>query len=148
MTGTAARIAAPNPLRGEFMAVLAGERIAFDTTLGTVALIEERCGGVPIVDAINKAVFGRRAADGMALIAGALGAIGHAEAEALAARTAAVEAEAFVLALMAALGFEVVQKPAGTAGREEAPSAGPFATAPDHDGSPSGDAGGASRSAP
>ncbi len=144
----AATTAAPNPLRGEFTAVLAGQRVAFDTTLGTVALIEERCGGVSIVEAINKAVFGRRAADGMALIAGALGAIGRADAEALAARTAAVEAEAFVLALMAALGFEVVRKPTGAAVEEEAPVAGPFATAPDRDGSPTGAAGEASRSAP
>ena len=32
-------MSAPNALRGEFMAVLAGERIAFDTTLQTVVLI-------------------------------------------------------------------------------------------------------------
>ena len=105
-----------NALRGEFTAVLAGERIAFDTTLQTVALIEERCGGVPIVQAIEKAVFGRRAADTLALIAGALGALGRDDAEAVAGRTAAVEAEAFVLALMAALGFELARRPAGEGG--------------------------------
>lgn len=128
---------AVNPLRGEFAAVLAGERVAFDTTLQTVALIEERCGGVPIVAAIEKAVFGRRAADGMALIAGALAAVGRDDAEAMAARTAAVEAEAFVLALMAALGFEVARRPAGEGGQD------PFRDAPK-----AGAAGAASPSAP
>ncbi len=106
-------MSAVNALRGEFAAVLAGERIAFDTTLQTVALIEERCGGVPIVQAIETAVFGRRAADTLSLIAGALAARGRADAEALAARTAAVEAEGFVLGLMAALGFELGRRPAG-----------------------------------
>ena len=133
-------MSAVNALRGEFAAVLAGERVAFDTTLQTVALIEERCGGVPIVSAIEKAVFGRRAADALALIAGALGAMGRHDAEALAGRTAAVEAEAFVLALMAALGFAVARREAGEG------SAAPFATAP---AAPrSGAAGAASRSAP
>ncbi len=140
--GSARRTAPPNPLRGEFAAVLGGEPVQFYTTLGTVALIEERCGGVPIVEAINKAVFGRRAADGMALIAGALAAVGHPEAEALAARTATVEAEAFVLALMGALGFEVVRK---------GEASGPLAPAPaareDPPGQAIGEAGAASRSA-
>ena len=132
-----APVSAPNALRGEFAAVLAGERIAFDTTLSTVALIEDRCGGLPIVQAIEKAVFGRRATDTLALIAGALGALGRQDAEALAARTASVEAEAFVLALMAALGFELARRPAGE-------GSGPFpATAP-----ATGAAGAASPSAP
>lgn len=136
MTGRSA-----NRLRGEFTAIIGGEMLAFDTALGTVALIEDRCGGVSIVDAINKAVFGRRAADQMALIAGALAAMGHADPETRAARSAAVEAEAFVLALMEALGFEVVRKAEGSA-------AGPFAEAPTSTGRPPGAAGEASRSAP
>ncbi len=86
-------------------------------------------------------MFGRRAADQMALIAGALAALGHADAEARAARCAAVEAEAFVLALMEALGFEVVRKGEGSA-------AGPFAETPTATGKPLGAAGEASRSAP
>ncbi len=121
--------------------MLSGEPLAFDTSLGTVALIEERCGGVSIVEAINKAVFGRRAADQMALIAGALEARGHADPGGLAARCAAVEAEAFVLALMEALGFEVVRKGEGSA-------AGPFAMTPTSAATASGAAGEASRSAP
>lgn len=119
---------AVNALRGEFTAVLAGERIAFDTTLQTIALIEERCGGVPIVQVIEKAVFGRRAADTLALIAGALAAVGREDAEALAAQTASVEAEAFMLALMAALGFELARRPAGEG--ETLPFGEPTASAP------------------
>ena len=130
-----------NRLRGEYSAILGGELLAFDTSLGTVALIEERCGGVNLVEAVNKAVFGRRAADQMALIAGALTASGHDDPETCAARTAAVEAEAFVLALMEALGFEVVRKP-------EESAAGPFAETPTSNGKPPGAAGAASRSAP
>ncbi len=86
-------------------------------------------------------MFGRRAADQMALIAGALAAPGHADPEARAARCAAVEAEAFVLALMEALGFEVVRKREGSA-------AGPFAETPTSTARPPGAAGEASRSAP
>ena len=134
-------MSAVNALRGEFAAVLAGERVAFDTTLQTVALIEERCGGVPIVQAIEKAVFGRRAADALALIAGALRAVGREDAEALAARTASVEAEAFVLALMAALGFELQRRLAGEG--SALPLADAAASAP-----PNGAAGAPSRSAP
>ena len=134
-------MSAANALRGEFAAVLAGERVAFDTTLRTVALIEERCGGVPIVRAIETAVFGRRAADTLALIAGALAAMGRPAAEALAGRTASVEAEAFVLGLMAALGFELGRRP----DREGA--ALPLAKAP-ASAPPSGGAGAASPSAP
>ena len=55
----------------------------------------------------------------------------------MAARTAAVEAEAFVLALMAALGFEVARRPAGEGGQ------GPFRDAPK-----AGATGAASPSAP
>ena len=128
---------AANPLRGEFAAVLAGERVAFDTTLRTVALIEERCGGVPIVAAVEKAVFGRRAADTLSLIAGALAAMGRDDAETLAADTASVEAEAFVLALMAALGFELARRVAGEGAQD------PFPDAPT-----GGAAGAASPSAP
>jgi hypothetical protein len=128
-----------NALRGEFSAVLAGERIVFDTTLQTVALIEERCGGLPIVQAIEKAVFGRRAADTLALIAGALAAQGREDAETVAGCTASVEAEAFLLALMAALGFELARRPAG----EALPLAAAAANAPE-----SGAAAAPSRSAP
>ena len=142
MTGASGRkdsavAGAANALRGEFAAVLAGERVLFDTTLNTVALIEERCGGVPIVQAIEKAVFGRRAADLLALIAGALAALGRDDAEAVAARTAAVEAEDFVLALMGALGFELARRSA----REGADPLGPTGPA-------NGAAGAASPSAP
>ena len=130
----------PNRLRGEFDAILGGETQTFDTSLGTVALIEERCGAVSIVEAINTAVFGRRAADRMALIAGALAAVGHEEPEALAARTTSIEAEAFILVLMEALGFEVVKRPDGS-------SAGPFGAAPGETGGRPGADGAASRSA-
>ncbi len=43
-----------NSLRGEFQATLGGEPVAFDTTLGTIASIEDRCGDLPIVDIINR----------------------------------------------------------------------------------------------
>ena len=98
---------------------------------------------MPIVEAINRAVFGRRAADALALIAGALAAVGRDDAEALASRTASVEAEAFVLALMAALGFELARRPAAAEGDR-----GPFAPTPGSAGPMIGAGGGASPSAP
>ena len=131
----------PNRLRGEFAATFGDEALTFDTSLGTIALIEERCGGVSIVESINKAVFGRRAADQMALIAGALAATGHGDADTRAAHSTVVEAEAFVLALMTALGFEVAPK-------REDPVAGPFGETPTATARPPGAAGEASRSAP
>ena len=123
----------PNILRGEFTATLGGSPVRFDTRLGTVALIEEHCGGRAILEVVNTVVTGRRAAEQMALIAGALGAVGHTEAEALAARTTVPEAEAFILALMGALGFELTPH----AAEERDPL----------DGAPAGAAGGNSPSA-
>ena len=123
----------PNTLRGEFTATLGGSPVQFDTRLGTVARLEEHCGGRAVLEIVNTVVTGRRAADQMALIAGALQAVGHAEAEALAARTTVPEAEAFILALMGALGFELTPHPA----EERDPL----------DGGPAGGAGGNSPSA-
>lgn len=99
-------------MRGEFESEVGGERIAFDTNLGTIAAIEDRCGDLPIVEIVNKAVFGRRARDQMALLAAALGTTGRTieDADALAARAGVLEAERFILALMSALGFEVARR--------------------------------------
>lgn len=101
-----------NSLRGEFQAAIGGEPIRFDTTLGTIASIEDRCGDTGIVEIINKAVFGRRARDQIALLAAALAVkgCGGEEAEARAASASVAEAEAFILALMGALGFEVAPR--------------------------------------
>lgn len=102
-----------NRLAGEFDAVLAGERHRFDTMLATVARIEEACAGPPIVEILDRAALGRRARDHLALIAAALTAQGRlaaAEAEALAGRATLAEAEAFALALIRALGFEIVRR--------------------------------------
>ena len=120
----------PNLLRGEFSATFSGNPARFDTTLGTVARIEELCGGRSILEVVNAVVTGRRAVDQMTLLAGALKAIGRApaEAEAIAARATVPEAEAFILALMGALGFTLTPAPA----EERDPL----------DGSPGGDGGG------
>ncbi len=109
-----------NPSRGEFEAVLGGAAVAFDTTLGTIAAIEARHGDDTIVAILNKAVFGRRAADQAALIAAALAAMGSAPeaAQALAARTSVTEAENFVLALMGALGFQISSRAEAGGGRD------------------------------
>ncbi len=125
-----------NALRGEFEAAIGGDLIAFDTALGTVATIEERCGDLPIVELVNKAVFGRRARDQMALLAAAIAATGRSteEAATLAARASVAETERFILALMGALGFEVTRAVGEGAER-------PL------DGANSGDVGGSSRSA-
>lgn len=101
-----------NALRGEFEAAIGGDLIAFDTALGTVATIEERCGDLPVVELVNKAVFGRRARDQMALLAAAIAATGRSteEAATLAARASVAETERFILALMGALGFEIAPR--------------------------------------
>lgn len=124
-----------NSLRGEFAATIAGERIAFDTTLGTVARIEASCGDRSIMAVIGGVVTGRRAGDHIALLAAALAASGHSDPQAGAAATTVSEAEAFILALMGALGFTLV------------PRAGEGAAADPLDGSSAGVAGAPSRSA-
>jgi hypothetical protein len=97
-------------LRGTFEAAIAGEPLRFDTRLGTIAAIEERCGDQPIVEIVNAAVFGRRARDRIALLAAAIAATGRDDAEVLAADATVPEAEGFILALMEALGFTVASR--------------------------------------
>ena len=111
-------------VRGTFEATLGGEPLRFDTRLGTIAAIEERCGDQPIVEIVNTAVFGRRARDRMALLAAAIAASGRDDAEGLAAAATVPEAEGFILALMGALGFTV--GPRGEEDRQD-PLAGPSA---------------------
>lgn len=96
-------------MRGEFEASVAGTLHRFDTTLASVAAIEERCGDASIVDILNRVVTGRRARDLSDLLAAALVASGLAPdaASGLAGGASLAEAEGFVLALIAALGFEV-----------------------------------------
>ena len=94
-----------NSVRGDYTAMLGGIPFTFDTTLGTVARIEEACGGRSIMELVGNVVSGRRAADQMALLAAALRASGHAEPAA--ARATVAEAEAFILGLMQALGFRL-----------------------------------------
>jgi hypothetical protein len=111
----------PIPLRGEFTATVGGVPTAFDTTLGTIARIEESCGGRSVLEIVNAVVVGRRAADQIALLAAALQASGQpqTEAEAIARRATVPEAEAFVLALMGALGFKLT--PRAAEGGEQGP---------------------------
>ncbi len=99
-------------LRGTFEATIGGELLRFDTRLGTIAAIEERCGDRPIVEIVNTAVFGRRARDRIALLAATIAATGRdaAEADALAAGATMTETEGFILALMGALGFTVAPR--------------------------------------
>lgn len=125
-----------NPMRGEFELPVAGEPCRFDTRLSTIALIEAACGDRPIVEILNAIIVARRARDVMPVLAAALVAAGRgpAEAEALAASATVGEAEAFVLALVFALGFSV--------GRE-----GDGAGTPPLAGASSGGAGVSSRSA-
>lgn len=101
-----------NALRGEFEASLDGRPYGFDTKLGTIAAIEGRCGDAGIVEILNTAVFGRQTKDRIALLAAALSATGVAdpEAERLAAAASMSEAEAFILALMGALGFDIAAR--------------------------------------
>lgn len=132
----AERRPAINPMRGEFELPVAGEPCRFDTRLSTVALIEVACGDRAIVEILNGIIAERRARDVMPLLAAALVAAGRGpdEAEALAAAATVGEAEAFVLALVFALGF-TVGRPAEGGGAP--PLAGPS----------SGGAGASSRSA-
>ena len=96
-------------LHGTFEVSVAGTPRRFDTTLATVAAIEERCGDASIVDILNGAVTGRRARDLSDLLAAALASSGveAGTARDLAGGASLAEAESFVLALIAALGFEV-----------------------------------------
>ena len=106
-----------NAMRGEFEAKVGGETVRFDTRLGTIAAIEDRCGDIGIVEIVNKVVFGRRAKDQIALLAAALvtRGCGDEEAEKRATAASVAEAEAFILALMGALGFEIAPRRAGEA---------------------------------
>lgn len=124
-----------NSLRGEYSATIAGTPHAFDTTLGSIARIEEICGGRSILELLGEVVGARRAADQMALLGAALKASGHAEATA--ARATVAEAEGFVLALMGALGFRLTPKDQEGAPAEQGPLPG----------SSDGGAGGSSHSA-
>ena len=120
-----------NNLRGEFATTLAGDPYRFDTTLGTIAQIEDACGGRAIVAIVNDVVIGRRAADQAALIAAALATRGcpAEDAARLAARTTVPEAEAFILELMGALGFALQPKAGEGRSGEPTPLDGPSAGA-------------------
>ncbi len=141
---TPARAAAPagrpviNAIRGEFQTPIAGRLFRFDTRLSTVAAIEDACGDRAIVDVLNGIITGRRARDQIPLIGAALAAAVPEpdEPAALAAQASAGEAEAFILALVFALGFSIAA-PAAAEDRQASPLAEPSA----------GDAGGSSRSA-
>lgn len=126
-------------LRGEYKATIGGASFAFDTRLGTIARIEDACGGRSILQVISGVVTERRAAEQITLIAAALQAAGKSAAEAgsVAAHATVPEAEAFVLALMGALGFKL----AARAGEGGAGGQDPL------DGSSAGDDGGSSLSA-
>lgn len=130
-----------NTLRGEFEAAIGGAFFRFDTRLSTIASIEEACGGRPIVEVLNGIIVGRRAKEQIPLIAAALAAADPRPDDpgALAATATVGEAEAFILALVFALGFTVAApvRGAGEASREPGPLAG----------SPPGGGGGNSRSA-
>ena len=101
-----------NTMRGEFEAAVAGEFFRFDTRLSTVAAIEAACGDRAIVDVLNGIIAGRRARDQIPLIEAALAAADPAceNVAALAGRATVGEAEAFILALIFALGFTVGAK--------------------------------------
>ena len=109
-----------NPLRGEFATSLAGEPYQFDTSLGTIAQIEEACGGRAIVAIINDVVIGRRAADQAALIAAMLTTRGCPAEDATRLAARATVPEAFILALMGALGFAL--QPRNGEGRSGEPT--------------------------
>lgn len=103
------RPAAINPLRGEFAVPVGGDLCRFDTRLSTIAAIEAACGDRPIVTVLNGIIAERRARDVIPLLAAALDAADppDPEAAARAGRASVGEAEAFVLALVFALGFSV-----------------------------------------
>ena len=113
-------------LKGEFEAVLGGEPVRFDTRLGTIASIEELCGDLGIVEIVNKAVFSGRTRDRIGLLSASLRAKGCPadEADRRAGDATLDEAEAFILALMGALGFEVAPRRAGEARPLDGASAG------------------------
>ena len=139
-TGPASARPAVNPMNGEFAVLVAGELCRFDTRLATIAAVEAACGDQPIVEILNGIVRGRRARDVIPLLAATLRCAEPPSAgdpDELAARATVGEAEAFVLALIFALGFTV----GGTAVRGEEDPGRPL------DGSSSGAAGGPLRSA-
>ena len=121
-----------NTMRGEFEATIAGARHRFDTRLGTMAAIEAACGDRAVVDVLNAIIVGRRAADQIPLLAAALAGADPApdDPDRCAAEATVGEAEAFVLALIFALGFKVGEGGAGaktpldaaTSGGDGAPS--------------------------
>lgn len=98
-----------NTARGEFETAIAGEMVRFDTRLSTVAAIEQACGDRAVVAVLNDIIAGRRARDQIPLIAAALAAADPArpDPEAFAASATVGEAEAFLLALVFALGLTV-----------------------------------------
>lgn len=126
-----------NTLRGEFEATIAGELCRFDTRLSTIAALEAACGDRAIVEVLNGIIVGRRARDQIPLLAAALACAEppHPQPDALAANANVGEAEAFVLALIFALGFTVGA--GSTKGGDGAPL----------DGASTGGAGGSLRSA-
>lgn len=126
-----------NTLRGEFEATIAGELCRFDTRLSTIAAMEAACGDRAIVEVLNGIIVGRRARDQIPLLAAALASAEppHPRPEDLAAKANIGEAEAFVLALIFALGFTV------GAGSAKGGDGGPL------DGTSTGGAGGSLRSA-
>ena len=103
-----------NTMRGEFQTAIAGELRRFDTKLSTIAAIEEACGGRAIVEVLNGIILGRKARDQILLISAALAAADPArfDAEERAAQASVGEAEAFILALVFALGFKVADREA------------------------------------
>ena len=116
-TSSAAEARRPviNSLRGEFETTIAGELRRFDTRLSPIAAIEEACGGRAVVEVLNGVILGRRARDQIPLISAALAASDpeRDDAEERAAPATVGEAEAFVLALVFALGFKVADRGTG-----------------------------------
>lgn len=100
---------AVNPMNGEFAVLVAGELCRFDTRLSTVAAVEAACGDQPIVEILNGIVRSRRARDVIPLLAAALRCAEPPprDPDAFANNATVGEAEAFVLALVFALGFTV-----------------------------------------
>ncbi len=98
-----------NTMRGEFEALIAGKRYRFDTRLSTVASIEAACGDRAVVDVLNGIIVGRRVRDQIPLLGAALACADPAPEDPTqaAAQATVGEAEAFILALVVALGFKV-----------------------------------------